>query len=190
MPTWKRVLPLSLGWQLPEDVHVVLTPVHPAVKWELQLLSCMLVLHQDLHVLERIMTEIHHTRYASVFCMTSKCLIDAAGRLLTMGCTGWTTRGRHHSPIFQMFVCLTTSPGLFPCPFARSEVGSFTCTECDSPSCIHKTDSLKSPPKDQAMRIKRLAKGHICQAGVGTRDLQYYGSPRSYSICSAMTAPH
>ena len=32
---------------------------------------------------------------------------------------GWTTRGQHHSPVFSMFVCLTTSPGFLPALCAR-----------------------------------------------------------------------
>ena len=60
--------------------------------------------------------------------------------------------------------------------FARSEVGSFTCIGYFSP--IHGTDGLESPPKDLAMRIKRLAKGRYCRAGIWTRNLQY-GSSRS-----------
>ena len=50
--------------------------------------------------------------------------------------------------------------------FAISEVGSFTCIGCDSP--IHGTDGLESPPKDLAMRIKRLAKGRYCRGGIWT----------------------
>ena len=66
-----------------------------------------------------------------------------------------------------MFDCMVDHfTGISPCSFARSEVGSFTCIGCDSP--IHKTDSLKSPPKDLAMRIKRLAKGRYCHGGIWT----------------------
>ena len=50
--------------------------------------------------------------------------------------------------------------------FAIGEVGSFTCIGCDSP--IHGTDGLESPPKDLAMRIKRLAKGRYCRGGIWT----------------------
>ena len=44
--------------------------------------------------------------------------------------------------------------------FTRSEVGSLTCIGYDSPT--HGTVGCKSPPKDLAMRIKCLAKGHNC----------------------------
>ena len=82
------------------------------------------------------------------------------------------TRRPHHPSIAAGLYCLTT----FSLLFARSEVGSFTCIGCDSP--IHGTDGLKSPPKDEAMRIKRLAQGRYCWAGVRTRDLRF-GSQRS-----------
>ena len=59
-----------------------------------------------------------------------------------------------------------TSTGISPCSFARSEVGSFTCIGYDSP--IRGTYGLKSPPKDLAMRIKRLAKGRYCRGGIWT----------------------
>ena len=45
-------------------------------------------------------------------------------------------------------------------------MGSLTCIGCDSP--IHGTNGLKSPPKDLAMRIKRLAKGCYCRGGIWT----------------------
>ena len=96
-----------------------------------------------------------------------KCLVDVIRRLhiVMYSLLGWTTRGRHHTPVS---VCLTVWPlhRDFSLLFARSEVGSFTCIGCDSP--IHRTDGLESPPKDLAMRIKRLAKGRYCRGGIWT----------------------
>ena len=77
---------------------------------------------------------------------------------------GWTTRGRHHTPVFRMFDWPLHRD--FSLLFAINEVGSFTCIGCDSP--IHGTDGLESPPKDLAMRIKRLAKGRYCRGGIWT----------------------
>ena len=77
---------------------------------------------------------------------------------------GWTTRGRHHTPVFRMFDWPLHRD--FSLLFAIGEVGSFTCIGCDSP--IHGTDGLESPPKDLAMRIKRLAKGRYCRGGIWT----------------------
>ena len=87
-----------------------------------------------------------------------------------------TVTHRPHNPsIAAGLYCLTTSPD-FSLLFARSDVGSFTCIGYYSP--IHGTDGLKSPPKDWAMRIKRLAQGRYCRAGVRTGDLRY-GNQRS-----------
>ena len=101
------------------------------------------------------------------FCMAylNAWLMSFVGCTLLCSLQGWTTRGRHHSPVS---VCLTGWPlhRISPCSFARSEVGSFTCIGCDSP--IHGTDGLKSPPKDLAMRIKRLAKGRYFRGGIWT----------------------
>ena len=95
-----------------------------------------------------------------------KCLVDVVCRLHTVvySLLGWTTRGRHHTPVFRMFDWPLHRD--FSLLFAISEVGSFTCIGCDSP--IHGTDGLESPPKDLAMRIKRLAKGRYCRGGIWT----------------------
>ena len=95
-----------------------------------------------------------------------KCLVDVVRRLHTVvySLLGWTTRGRHHTPVFRMFDWPLHRD--FSLLFAISEVGSFTCIGCDSP--IHGTDGLESPPKDLAMRIKRLAKGRYCRGGIWT----------------------
>ena len=119
-----------------------------------------------------------------------KCLVDVVRRLHTVVYSplGWTTRGRHHTPVFRMFDWPLHRD--FSLLFAISEVGSFTCIGCDSP--IHGTDGLESPPKDLAMRIKRLAKGRYCRGGFELmRNLQY-GSSRSIHLRldrSATTAP-
>ena len=78
-------------------------------------------------------------------------LTSFVGYTLLCSLLGWTTRGRHHTPVS---VCLTGWPlhRDFSLLFARSEVGSFTCIGCDSP--IHGTDGLKSPPKDLANEDK------------------------------------
>ena len=88
-------------------------------------------------------------------------LTSVVGYTLLCSLLGWTTRGRHHTPVSYVWLA-----DHFTCSFARSEVGSFTCIGCDSP--IHGTDGLKSPPKDLAMRIKRLAKGRYCRGGIWT----------------------
>ena len=79
---------------------------------------------------------------------------------------GWTTRGRHLSPVFQlMHICVTTSPGflLTLCEMWRGFFNQ-TCIGCDS--AIHGTDGLKSPQKDLAMWIKALRpKGATAAAG-------------------------
>ena len=95
-----------------------------------------------------------------------KCLVDVVCRLHTVvySLLGWTTRGRHHTPVFRMFDWPLHRD--FSLLFAIGEVGSFTCIGCDSP--IHGTDGLESPPKDLAMRIKRLAKGRYCRGGIWT----------------------
>ena len=95
-----------------------------------------------------------------------KCLVDVVCRLHTVvySLLGWTTRGRHHTPVFHMFDWPLHRD--FSLLFAIGEVGSFTCIGCDSP--IHGTDGLESPPKDLAMRIKRLAKGRYCRGGIWT----------------------
>ena len=86
------------------------------------------------------------------------------GYTLLCSLLGWTTRGRHHTPVSRMFDWPLHRD--FSLLFAIGEVGSFTCIGCDSP--IHGTDGLKSPPKDLAMRIKRLAKGRYCRGGIWT----------------------
>ena len=95
-----------------------------------------------------------------------KCLVDVVCRLHTVvySLLGWTTRGRHHTPVFRMFDWPLHRD--FSLLFAIGEVGSFTCIGCDSP--IHGTDGLESPPKDLAMRIERLAKGRYCRGGIWT----------------------
>ena len=63
-------------------------------------------------------------------------------------------------------------------------MGSFTCIGYFSP--IHGTDGLKSPPKDYAVRIKRLAQGATAGPVLepGTSGMEVRGSNHS-----AMTAP-
>ena len=72
------------------------------------------------------------------------------------------------SPVFRTRMLSDHFTGISPCSFTRSEAGSLTCVGCDSP--IHGTDGLKSPPKDQAMRIKRLAQGHNCRGRDSNRE--------------------
>ena len=91
-------------------------------------------------------------------------LTSFVGYTLLCSLLGWTTRGRHHTPVFRMFDWPLHRD--FSLLFAIGEVGSFTCIGCDSP--IHGTDGLESPPKDLAMRIKRLAKGRYCRGGIWT----------------------
>ena len=92
-------------------------------------------------------------------------LTSFIGYTLLCSLLGWTTRGRHHTPVSVKTVWLTDHfTGISPCTFARSELGSVTCIGCDSP--IRGTDGLKSPPKDLAMRIKRLAKGRYCRGRI------------------------
>ena len=83
----------------------------------------------------------------------------------TLLCIAFYGEPRGVDIIHPFSVCLTGPLHRdFSLLFVRSEVGSFTCIGCDSP--IHGTDSLESPPKDLAMRIKRLAKGRYCRGEI------------------------
>ena len=105
----------------------------------------------------------HHFRSFFRMAYLNAWLTSFVGYTLLCSLLGWTTRGRHHTPVSVLSTVWPLHRD-FSLLFARSEVGSFTCIGCDSP--IHGTDGLESPPKDLAMRIdSALPKGATAAAG-------------------------
>ena len=100
------------------------------------------------------------------------------GYTLLCSLLGWTTRGRHHTPVS---VCLTVWPLHRDFSLLFCEKGSgFFYVHRVWLSYTRDRRLNESPPKDLAMRIKRLAKGRYTAAAEFDimRNLQY-GSSRS-----------
>ena len=94
-------------------------------------------------------------------------LTSFVGYTLLYSLLGWTTRGRHHTPVS---VCLTGGSlhRDFSLLFCEKWSGFFYVHRVWLSYTRDRRVGLKSPPKDLAMRIKRLAKGRYCRDGIWT----------------------